>query len=580
LMSPLTTEGTITALNATVAGYRGINNEYMDFVSLDWEPCIAINGSVDNSAYLPNTAPLMEIVEVRPSAAQDNSSSYYLRAESDTIEFTGYPSPLTPGVIWRETAAPGEFYLVNPTTMPQVIVEDAGIFTLRPGLWTERKAGNETNNPLMFEKYPVQDVATYQNRLAFAIGPQIVTSVTNDLFNFFRQTMTAVLATDPIAIASAVNQETPFDYLVGHGGSLVAFNSNGQYKMTAAQALTTENAALPKTSGFPYNSLCKPLSTGTSLYFPNTDGATSGLNVLSIDASRDSFETASPITGMIPRYIKGAILKQTAEPMYGFHCVTVSANNHLYVNDYFRSGNQFQNSWGTWKLAVDDIKPVSPISRIAVIATLSEYNGLACMLHVPLRPNDAEASGKVHLDFQLEYTNVGNTITLPDNYPLGTFMVVEGLDSPHPGALLDYTIDGNLVTLDEGMAGGNVYVGSTFESVYQPSQLRIRDASGFVQHNANLNIVRWVATLENTGILHSQVISQYYDFPPFEYYGMLGNDVLSKLDDPNINTQELRIPYKQPHDLAHLKMYSSDWTPATIVGLEWVGGYSKRGRRF
>ena len=203
----------------------------------------------------------------------------------------------------------------------------------------------------------------------------------------------------------------------------------------------------------------------------------------------------------------------------------------------------------------------------------NEFIQLKADLHIQNDEKD-----RVHIDYK--YISLANeSIILPPSYPATDITLVQGTGCPRPGDTLAYMQAGSTLTLDEDMLGGIVYAGQTYRSAYRPSTVIIRDETGFAQSSAKLRIVRWIATVSDTGELHSQIISPYYDFPPFEYYGIVGHDIISQYDDPNINTHDLIIPFKQDAKLANLELYTESWTPAEIVSLDWVGGYGKRGRR-
>jgi hypothetical protein len=137
-------------------------------------------------------------------------------------------------------------------------------------------------------------------------------------------------------------------------------------------------------------------------------------------------------------------------------------------------------------------------------------------------------------------------------------------------------VDG-VITLDEPLVG-DVIVGLPFTSSFVPGRVHIKDASGYIQRHAKLRILRYEAILEDTGYIAADVVTPLYNFPTQEYYGTLNSQM--QYDDVNINDNFFQISFKQDSTLADLRLSTRDHTPATIVGMEYAGGYNKRGRRF
>ena len=71
-------------------------------------------------------------------------------------------------------------YKFDLNTMPFVLTYDDGDFSLNKGAWVERKVGTLVSNPdPTFVGNKIKDVSSFQGRLVFVAGSNVITSKTN-----------------------------------------------------------------------------------------------------------------------------------------------------------------------------------------------------------------------------------------------------------------------------------------------------------------------------------------------------------------------------------------------------------------
>ena len=120
---------------------------------------------------------------------------------------------------WQETVSPGVEYKIDATTMPHLLVRlPNGTFWFGPAngstqsgvqipSWGERGAGDYDTAPdPSFIGNAIQDVFIYKNRLGFLADENIILSRSRDFFEFFPETVTAVLDSDPIDLTGSNNR--------------------------------------------------------------------------------------------------------------------------------------------------------------------------------------------------------------------------------------------------------------------------------------------------------------------------------------------------------------------------------------
>lgn len=482
------------------------------------------------------------------------------------------PAQIAAGT-WRETSAPGEPYIVEPATIPHVLVRDLDTWVIKPSEGVRnRNAGSAENNPLPFDK-PIKDIAFAQDRLISATGPDIVMSQTRNYANYFQQTMAQLLENDAVSISHTSTRDMDIDWLVPHRDGVTAFNKLGQYKVSGTAAITPETAALPHSGTFPYAERAKPVSGGAVLFFPNSFGDTSGINLMGVQSGRDLVETVKPLTQQCTKFITGSVEFIEVEPILGIIVVKCYNDHGIYLGEMVND----TVAWSRHELGGNiTIRGVRFIG--STIQLLITVQGSLSLVNLPLAQS---ANDAVYLDYKGTATGVTTSVTIPPVYPIeANLVVVQGEGCPYPGDVVTFTRVGDVLELDESMLGGTVTYGAPYDSVYTPSQLVVRDSGGSAQQGANLRILEYVATLVDTGSLWASILTPHYDFPDQEYHSNMWDNIDSNWDDSNVNDSEFHISFKQPANAAKLRLHTNHNTPCTISSLEWQGAYNKRGRRF
>ena len=189
--SPITVAATDAKSNATITA---ILNEVQAFTEL------------------PTIAPVGYQVQITGDPGT-NFDNYYVEFEPRSGNF-GEGG-------WAETVSPGVEYQINASTMPHVLIrKNDGNFWFGavngqtvsgiPGdvpKWGERVAGDyETVPDPSFIGYAINDIFIYKNRLGFLADENVVLSRVREFFEFFPETVTTVLDTDPIDVVASNNR--------------------------------------------------------------------------------------------------------------------------------------------------------------------------------------------------------------------------------------------------------------------------------------------------------------------------------------------------------------------------------------
>lgn len=331
------------------------------FVNLNWE-------EVQSFADLPRHSTINSVFKI-VGYPQDTGDEYWVQFWlNSTIGVKGEGQ-------WKETLARGEYYKIDPSTMPWVLVRLSsgnfaftpldgvsrswGSVTYQPPKWTDRICGDlETNKTPSFLNQPggsvkrINDIFFYKNRLGFLSEENIIFSEAGEYFNFFKTTITQTLDADPIDIASSSVNVSNLNYAVPFFDRLLLFAENSQFSLIGTDNLTAKTASIQLTTNFSAIPEVAPVGTGKNVYFPYYKDSYSGIKEYFLNPE-NGYMDANEITLNIPKYIEGKISKITASDTENVLAVLTkktfgdpSVNNVLYIYKYLNVGpERVQGAW-------------------------------------------------------------------------------------------------------------------------------------------------------------------------------------------------------------------------------------------
>ena len=94
-----------------------------------------------------------------------------------------------------------------------------------------------------FIEQPINDIGVYKGRLFFLADENIILSRTREFFQFFPETVTTVLDTDPIDVVASNNRVSILQYAVPYQDELILFSDQYQFRFNAAETVLTPATA-------------------------------------------------------------------------------------------------------------------------------------------------------------------------------------------------------------------------------------------------------------------------------------------------------------------------------------------------
>lgn len=286
---------------------------------------------------LPSTAPNGYTVIVKGEKASDDD--YYVKYDMEQQ-------------IWTETTKPNTEINYKSSTMPYILRREAdGTFTCTTADWNERKTGDEDSNPTpSFVGNKINDIFFFRNRLGIISGEAVNLSRTSDFFNFWVDSATSIVDTDPIDLQVSHNRVSTLYNAVPFNQDLYLFSAQTQFILRAEGVLSPKTAVIDQVTEFDADTWVKPIGVGRNLYF--TAHKTDFTTVQEYFAVSDSTtqKNATDVTGHVPNFLKNHIYSLKACNNENL-LIALSDNQRdtMYIYKFlFLNDSKAQASWSSW----------------------------------------------------------------------------------------------------------------------------------------------------------------------------------------------------------------------------------------
>lgn len=493
----------------------------------------AITNSVQAFTELPTIAPAgyqMEIV----GDPNNRFDGYYVKFVPRSGNF-GEGS-------WEETVSPGVQYQIDQATMPHLLVRlPNGTFWFGPAngstqggvtipSWGQRAAGDYDTAPdPSFIGYPIQDVFIYKNRLGFLADENVVLSRARDFFEFFPETVTAVLDSDPIDLAASNNRVSVLRYAVPYQDELIIFSDQIQFRFNAAETvLTPATAQITVLTSYEMDPNCRPIPVQGTIVFCQANGQWSLFREFSVRGAGTALVAdASDLSVYVSSYVPSEVFKLAANDTGNAWFALSGKSGYLdriYVYKYFyrNTGSgieRAQSSWSYWELnGATEI--LSMLCVKEVLYALIRYGSEVWLEKLPVTDRMSDASPAPYPLLLDRMVSTTTATPAAIRVAAGSFNVVTGLTTwtlpytvqaptqawsgfaaaTNGGVLLGQASSGNTITARGDWSAAPVFFGEAFNFRYRFTRFKMmRDIGG---GKAAANVLR-------TQIRHAKL--RYHD---------------------------------------------------------------------
>ena len=387
---------------------------------------------------------------------------------------------------WVETIGPEVSLGFNGSSMPCTFTNTAlNTFTVGLLPTSKRNVGDLESNPNpSFVANKISNLFFFKNRLGFMSGSHVIfteagfggVNDANELeYNFYRNTTTALLDSDPIDVSVVSSRVTNLYYAVGFQENLILFSENGQFVLKGGDLLTPKTVSVSPITNFTAVPHINPLPLGSYIYFPFPRGTFTGLNEFTVNKNTDNYDS-SEITEHVPAYIPKNIVDMagtSSEDIIAL--VSGEETNAIYIYNYFWNNQQkVLSAWSKFTFT-GEVRGIEFIDSTLYMVIVN--NGETNLVEMPLESGLTDAAGYVtHLDMRVEDTvsNGGTSITLPYT-PEDNSVEVYTKD----GLKLNCTNSGSTVTLTQAVVGNtDVWAGLPYTMTYTFSEQLFKAKAG------------------------------------------------------------------------------------------------------
>lgn len=495
---------------------------------------------------------------------------------------------------WVETVKPGLNSTFDANSFPHALVfnQTTREFSYEIVDWATREAGDDVTAPVPTGiGSTVNDLFIHEGRLCLLTGENVLMSEAGDYFNFWPTTVTTLVDSDPIDVAGTGNRVAIWDYAVQARQQVLLYSSVGDLVSTIIggnnDTLSVKNARI-KVLGEWSHSRLRPQTLGTTVYYALDRGGSSSINAMKeIEVELwNADEVTAHIPGYLPVGLTDAHTSQ-AEQIIVYRAEDEPNNLYIYAAEEV-GAQQVLSSWSRWSLAAGDTILSTQWVESILYLVVERADGVHLekmdfgKLDEELGLGANPMGHRVYLDSLVTVTgeydvNTDQTDwTLPYDTGTDEFQVVRGQEwGDDRGLSLAVTgTAGAVVSATGDYSAFPVFVGKSFTSTYQMSQILKRNAEGFGELNGRLQLRRGRVAYAKTGAFDVVVSSTEDDnvstvpFTPVVSGGsLLGAVALSDGTFP--------FPIGGKNTDVRVTFQSSSFLPFQLSSVNWEGRFYK-----
>ena len=535
---------------------------------------------------------------------------------------------------WSETVKPGDKYKIDINTMPHLLVAlPDGTFFFGPAngstqsgsingvawevkipSWGERIAGDtETAPDPSFIGNPINDIFIYKNRLGFLADENVILSRVRSLFDFFPETVTAVLDSDPIDVVASNNRVSILKYAVPYQDELILFSSQYQFRFNAAETvLTPATAQITVLTQFEIDTNVRPQLAGGGIIFCQANGDFSQFREFSVRGAGTALTAdAQDLTGYVSAYVPSSVFKitvnDTSNALFALSHKT-GFKDRIYVYKYFlRSGSggveRAQSSWSHWTFAgADEILQVLCIRE--TLFCLMRYGTKVFLERIPVQDRSPEPpSGSPYpllLDRRISTTTEtptamrvasgtynANANTTTWTLPFAAAATTQAWSGFHTtfngGVLLSTITSGNTIVASGNWANAPIFFGESYEFRYRFTKFKLYKEIGGGKAAANVErtqVRHAKLRYHETAYFDIEVTAERRDTDVYKFEGTVLASRISQIgsalpngydpDDDRYKEGVFSVPIMSRGERCNVEIKNDTPHPCKFSTCEWV----------
>lgn len=551
-----------------------------------------VKDEVQNFSDLPLPAINNMVVSV-VGDAQNAFDNYYVKYEEDNR-------------VWKETVEPNTLIEINEQTMPHVLIRtadgnfrftqvDGSTYTISATNYTVPDFGNRVAGDLESSPNPsfvdrkINDMFFHRNRLGFLTDENVVMSRAGEFFSYFPETVTQILDTDPIDIASTHTKVSILRHAISFDEQLLVFSDQTQFMIQGGATLTAGNVSINVTTEFESSKTVKPVGAGSNVFFIFKKGNFSGVREFFIASDTDT-KKADDITANVPKFIPANVSKlTTATNENMLIALSDDEPNALYVfQSYVAQNKRLQSAWHKWTYGTsttDTILSAEFVENILYLVNQRSDGVYLETLDISPAVVDTGSNYLTHLDRKLDNTQITEnydastnqtTITLP--YTITNTMKIVGRSGATNKAgreINTVSQSGTSIVVTGDVTSFNYFIGEQYQFLFQFSQqfVQIADSQGsrISVKEGRLQIRNWSVSFNDTGFFKTEVTPVGRDTSTTTFTGTITGTGL--LGTVNLEDGDYDFAVQSENDKLTIKLLNDSHLPCNFINANWEGYY-------
>jgi hypothetical protein len=502
--------------------------------------------------------------------------------------------------VWLETVKPDINWELDPATMPHTLIRESdGTFTFKQAIWGKRIVGDEESaaDP-SFIGSVINDIFLFKNRLAFLSDESVIFSRAGEFFEFFPETVTTLLDSDPVDVAASSNKVSILRHAIAFDEDLLLFSDQTQFILKGGDILSSRTVSITQKTVFENSRIAKPVEAGKNVFFAVNNGSFTQIREYFVSDQNETNDAAD-ITAHIPKYIPKDVSTLAVTTNEDLLC-TISSNapNAIYAYKYYWRGDEkLQSAWSQWTFGEDcSILNIDFIESLLYIVSQRVDGVYLEKMNVAPKQVDDNSTYLTHLDRRLQDDTTGvsasydsganeTTWTLP--YDVSGVMQVVTRDSTvglKEGMLIPVIEQtGNMVKVHGQYDTEDVFIGQQYALRYTFSHQFLKESSQNGSQSAiiaeRLQMRTWTLVFEDTGFFSVAVTPKYRDTFLYKFTGTIlgaGNNTIGSL---TLADGEFTFLVQSKNDQVTIEVINDTFLPSHFLSVEWEAHYNRRSQK-
>ena len=512
--------------------------------------------------------------------------------------------------VWEETVAPGVEIKIDPDTMPHVLIRTADgnfRFTQVDGSsytvsstsydvpsWGERIAGDLDSSPTpSFVDTKINDIYFHRNRLGFLADENVILSRSGENFEFFNETVTDALDTDPIDVNVSHTKVSILKHAVAFDEKLLLFSDQTQFILTGGASLSPGSVSVNVTTEYETLDTVSPVDSGNNVFFAFNKGQFTGVREMYVESDGETNQ-GEDITANIPKYVPSDVFKfAIASNENILVCLSSKTGqlNSLYIYQWFFSNSKrLQSAWHKWTIGDDDDTKILNADFIGTTLYLViERSDGVYIETVDCAPASVDVGETylTHLDRKISnsttevsssYDSSTNRTTITIPYAITNTMKIVGKSGGSNTAgqsLATVSQTGTSIVVSGDITSNSFFIGEqyTFTFVFSQQFMQIADTQGsrISVKEGRLQIRNWNVSYNNTSFFTTLVEPTGRSASSTTFTGTTtGSGLLGTI---NLEDGDYTFAVQSENDKLKITLVNDSHFPSNFINASWQGYY-------